>query len=158
MRVLRQRALPQPRLLIASGQNAPRVKPAVLRHRLSDLEFIEVIRGCQGTPDALLSNPAWLELLLPRLRSDGAVYETYHYRPQAPLDCRIVLFHGVEDHLVDSEGLAGWTAETPHRVHRYSFPGGHLFLHEAAEAVVEHINHELAPLLGEGAGANGGSR
>ena len=148
-RVLRQRALPQPRLLIASSQNAPQVKPAVLRHQLSDPEFIEVIRGCNGTPDAVLRNPALLELLLPRIRADGAVYETYRYEPQAPLDCRIVVFRGVDDGLVDSVGLAAWKAETRHSFHRYDFPGGHFFPHEAAEAVVEHINHELEPFLGE---------
>ena len=148
-RVLRQRALPQPRLLIASGQNAPQVKPPVVRHRLSDPEFIEIIRNCNGTPDVVLKNPALLELLLPRIRADGAVYETYHYEEQAPLDCRIVVFHGLEDSLVDSAGLAGWKMETRHSFHRYGFPGGHFFVHEAEEAVVEHINRELEPFLGE---------
>lgn len=153
-RVLRQRALPQPRLLIASSQNAPQVKPAVLRHRLSDPEFIEVIRGCNGTPDVVLRNPALLELLLPRIRADGAVYETYRYERQAPLDCRIVVFHGLEDKLVDSEGLAGWKAETRHSFRRYGFPGGHFFLHHAEQAVVERINRELEPFLGERTGPN----
>lgn len=148
-RVLRQRALPQPRLLIASGQNAPQVKPAVLRHHLSDPEFIEVIRGCNGTPDGVLGNPALLELLLPRIRADGAVYETYRYEQQAPLDCRIVVFHGLQDSLVDSVGLAGWKAQTRRSFRRCGFPGGHFFLHEAEQAVVEHINRELEPFLGE---------
>lgn len=148
-RVLRQRALRQPRLLIASSQNAPRVKPAVLRHRLADSEFIEVIRGCNGTPDVVLRNPALLELLLPRIRADGAVYETYRYERQAPLDCRIVVFHGFEDKLVDSAGLAGWEAETRHSFHCYGFPGGHFFLHEAEETLAAHINHELEPFLSE---------
>jgi surfactin synthase thioesterase subunit len=148
-RVLRRRALPQPRLLFVSGQNAPHIKPAVLRHRLSDPEFIEVLRGCRGTPDAVLQDPALLELLLPRIRADGAVYETYRYERQAPLECPIVVFRGLDDALVDALGLAAWTAETRHRVRRYDFPGGHFFPHEAAEAVVAHINHELEPFLGE---------
>lgn len=153
-RVLRQRALPQPRLLIASGQDAPQVRPTVLRHQLSDPEFIEVIRGCNGTPDVVLRNPALLELLLPRIRADGAVYETYCYEQQAPLDCRIVVLHGFEDSLVSSVGLAGWKAETRHSFHRYGFPGDHFFIHEAEEAVVEHINHELEPFFGERTSSN----
>jgi len=153
-RVLRQRGLPQPRLLIASSQNAPGIKPVRIRHQLSDPEFIEVLRGCNGTPDVVLKNPALLELLLPRIRADGAVYETYRYEPQAPLDCRIVVFHGVDDSLVDSGGLAEWKAETQHSIRRYSFPGGHFFLHEAAETVVEHINHELEPFLSERTGSD----
>jgi surfactin synthase thioesterase subunit len=146
-RVLRQRALPQLRLLIASSQNAPQVKPPVVRHQLADHEFIEVLRGCNGTPDVVLKSPALLELLLPRIRADGAVYETYRYVQEAPLDCRIVVFHGVEDDLVDSPGLAGWKAQTRHSFHSYTFPGGHFFLHGAEQAVVEQINDELEPFL-----------
>jgi medium-chain acyl-[acyl-carrier-protein] hydrolase len=148
-RVLRQRGLPQPRLLIASAQNAPQVKPPVIRHVLSDPEFIEILRNCNGTPDVVLRNPALLELLLPRIRADGALYETYNYEEQAPLDCRIVVFHGDEDSMVDNVGLEEWKGETQHSFHRYSFPGGHFFLHEAEEAVVEQINRELEPFLGE---------
>lgn len=148
-RVLRQRALPQPQLLIASSQNAPGIKPPVIRHRLSDPEFVEVLRGCNGTPDVVLRNSALLELLLPRIRADGAVYETYRYERQAPLDCRIVVFHGFDDTLVDDFGLREWQVETRHCLQRRGFPGGHFFLHDAEESVVEHINHEIRPFLSE---------
>jgi surfactin synthase thioesterase subunit len=148
-RVLRRRGLPQPRLLIVSGQDAPPVKPAVIRHVLPDPEFIEVLRGCNGTPDLVLRNPALLELLLPRIRADGAVYETYAYERQAPLDCRIVLFHGAEDNMVNSAELAAWEVETRHSFQRYCFPGGHFFLHDQEDAVAARINQELEPLLKE---------
>jgi medium-chain acyl-[acyl-carrier-protein] hydrolase len=153
-RVLRRRALRQPRLLIASGQDAPQVKPAVIRHQLSDTEFIEVIRKCNGTPEMVLRNPALLELLLPRIRADGAVYETYRYERQPPLDCRIVVFHGVDDSLVSHAGLAGWRAQTRHSFGRYVFPGGHFFVHEAENEVIAHINCELQPFLSEQHGAD----
>jgi surfactin synthase thioesterase subunit len=148
-RVLRKRGLPQPRLLIASSQNAPNDKPPVIRHTLSDPEFIEILRGCKGTPDSVLGNSALLELLLPRIRADGAVYETYDYAPEPPLDCRIVVFYGVEDNMVSSAGLAGWQGETRSSFHRYAFPGGHFFMHEDEVVVAEHINHELEPFLDE---------
>jgi len=146
-RVLRRRGLPQPRLLIVSGQDAPPVKPAVIRHVLPDPEFIDVLRGCNGTPDVVLKNPALLELLLPRIRADGAVYETYDYERQAPLDCRIVLFHGAEDGMVNSAELASWEVETRHSFQRYGFPGGHFFVHDEEETVAAYINQELKPFL-----------
>lgn len=154
-RVLRQRGLPQPELLIVSGQDAPQVKPAVIRHSLSDPEFIEILRGCNGTPDVVLKNPALLELLLPRIRADGAVYETYRYdHQQAPLDCPIVVFHGREDGMVNLDELGRWDGETRNTCRHYAFPGGHFFVHEAEEAVIEHINHELKPFLRERAGTD----
>jgi len=90
-----------------------------------------------------------LALLLPRIRADGAVYETYRYERQPPLDCRIVVFHGLDDSLVSDAGLAAWSAETRHSFRRHGFPGGHFFVHEAENEVVAHINCELQPFLGE---------
>ncbi|APZ21505.1 thioesterase II family protein [Burkholderia pseudomallei] len=148
-RVLRARGYPQPRLLIASAQNAPDVKPEVIRHRLSDAEFVEVLRGCNGTPDAILQDPALLELLLPRIRADGAVFETYRYERQAPLDCRIVVFHGAADALVHDAGLARWAGETQHSFARYRFAGDHFFIHDEEASVLDHINRELEPLLSD---------
>ena len=148
-RVLRKRGLPEPRLLIASSQNAPQIKPSVIRHRLPDMEFINVIRGCNGTPDAVLKNPALLELLLPRIRADGAVFETYDCEQQPPLDCQIVVFYGLEDNMVNDAGLTAWEVHTRHSFQRYGFPGGHFFLHGAEEAVVTRINHELMGLVEE---------
>ncbi|HEY6923311.1 MAG TPA: alpha/beta fold hydrolase [Steroidobacteraceae bacterium] len=146
-RVLHQRGLPQPRLLIASGQEAPQVKPERVRHRLPDPEFIEVLRGCNGTPDVVLSNPALLELLLPRIRADGAVYETYQYKHQAHLDCRIVVFRGLQDSMVRSSGIAGWKLETRGSFRCHGFPGGHFFVQEREREVVEQVNHELEAIL-----------
>lgn len=146
-RVLRQRALPEPRLLIAASQNAPELKPAKPRHQLSDPEFIEVIRGCRGTPEVVLRSPKLLELLLPRIRADGAVYETYRYERQPPLDCRIVVLYGLEDDLVSSAGIAGWKVETQRSFDCRGFPGGHFFVYEEEAAVVESINAELEPLV-----------
>ncbi|APZ01749.1 peptide synthetase [Burkholderia pseudomallei] len=148
-RVLRARGYPQPRLLIASAQNAPDVKPEVIRHRLSDAEFVEVLRGCNGTPDAILQDPALLELLLPRIRADGAVFETYRYERQAPLDCRIVVFHGAADALVHDAGLARWAGETQHSFAWYRFAGDHFFIHDEEASVLDHINRELEPLLSD---------
>jgi surfactin synthase thioesterase subunit len=148
-RELRRREMSQPKLLIMSGQNAPAIKPEVIRHGLSDREFTEVIRNCNGTPDVVLTNPGLLELLLPRIRADGALYETYCYEQQAPMDSRIVVFHGFEDKLVSSVGLDGWRTETKHSFDRYTFPGGHFYLHEVEEDVVLQINRELEPFLSE---------
>lgn len=148
-RVLRQFTLPQPRLLIVSAQDAPSVRPKIIRHTLPDVEFVEVLRQCNGTPDAILDNPALLEILLPRIRADGAIYETYRYDKQAPLDCRIAVFHGQNDNMVNAHELHKWQSETRASFDSYCFPGGHFFLHEEEERVLEQLNQELDRLLNE---------
>ncbi|MCR9256711.1 MAG: alpha/beta fold hydrolase [Alphaproteobacteria bacterium] len=147
-RVLRQRGLPQPDLLMISSQDGPRHKPACQRHDLPDTEFIEILRACKGTPDALLRDSVLLEMLLPCIRADGAVYETYEYRPQPPLNSRIAVFHGREDDMVSAEGLASWRVETAHSFHCHDgFSGGHFFLHEDEEAFSTQVNKELEMFL-----------
>ncbi len=148
-RRLRRRGWPQPRLLIVSAQNAPDMRPPVIRHLLPDAEFIEVLRRCNGTPDAILGDPVWVELLLPRIRADGAVFETYRYERQPPLDCRIVAFAGTGDPLVSDEGIAGWARETRGGFERRIFVGDHFFIHSQEESVLAEINRELEPLLHE---------
>lgn len=149
-RRLRRRGWPQPRFLIASAQSAPDVKPPVIRHVLPDAEFIDVLRGCNGTPEAILNDPLLLDLLLPRIRADGAVFETYRYERESPLDCRIVVFHGAQDGFVDDRSLAGWATETRGGFGLHTFDGGHFFIHDEEDAVLDLINRELAPLLERG--------
>ena len=149
-RVLRKRGLPQPELLFLSGQDGPREKPPLIRHTLPDAEFIEILRNCKGTPDAVLQNPDLLEILLPRIRSDGAIYETYDYELQPPLDARIVIFEGTDDRFVTQPGLAAWRKETRGGFHHYApLSGGHFFLHAEEDALARHINQELGRLLYE---------
>ncbi|MET5115279.1 thioesterase domain-containing protein, partial [Burkholderia pseudomallei] len=93
--------------------------------------------------------PALLELLLPRIRADGAVFETYRYERQAPLDCRIVVFLGAADALVHDAGLARWAGETQHSFERDRFAGDHLFSHAEESSVLDHIKRELEPLLSD---------
>ncbi|MDJ0627460.1 MAG: thioesterase domain-containing protein [Rhodobacter sp.] len=154
-RVLRNRGLPEAKLLMISGQNGPKAKRERVRHNLPDDEFIEVMRRVRAMPDELLQSPELLEFLLPRIRADGSVYENYKYDLQKPLDCRIALFYGLDDELVNPEGLAHWNSETTGGVHCYDgFPGGHIFLHKAEADLAKLVNHELAPLIRQPASVN----
>ena len=136
---------------VSVGSGRPRAKkPPLIRHTLPDAQFIEILRNCKGTPDAVLQNPDLLEILLPRIRSDGAIYETYDYEPQPPLDARIVIFEGTDDRFVTERGLAAWRRETRGGFHHYApLSGGHFFLHAEEEALARHINEELGRLLYE---------
>jgi medium-chain acyl-[acyl-carrier-protein] hydrolase len=79
---------------------------------LPDVEFIEEMRRFSGTPKAVLDNPELMEVFLPLLRSDMRLYETYVYDHEAPLDCPISAFGGLEDEEVSREELAAWYDQT----------------------------------------------
>jgi len=60
----------------------------------------------------VLDNPTLLQLILPALREDAAIYRNYIYAEEPPLDCPIRAYGGAEDPNVHRQHLEGWAAET----------------------------------------------
>ncbi|MGC9950069.1 MAG: alpha/beta fold hydrolase [Bryobacteraceae bacterium] len=128
-RLLRRRDRPLPRILVASGARAPR-----FRHRHvpspepSEAEFMEALRRLQGTPPEVLDNPSLMQLILPALREDAAIYRNYIYSEEAPLDCPIRAYGGEQDPNVSRAHLEAWAFETTSSFAVRVFPGGHFYL------------------------------
>jgi medium-chain acyl-[acyl-carrier-protein] hydrolase len=118
------------RHLFLSAKSAPHVLDN--RYKISGLDdenFVRAIREIGGTPSEVL-NDAWLvKRLLPRLRADFALGETYVYRPSAPLECAVSILQGEYDDSVDSESANRWSELTTGRVRQCSIESGHFFLH-----------------------------
>ncbi|HEY6923313.1 MAG TPA: alpha/beta fold hydrolase [Steroidobacteraceae bacterium] len=144
IRLLRERGLRQPELLIASGRNAPQFKwrDAGIQV-LPDEQFIATVRDYNGTPEELLTDPSLRELWLPRLRADLTVSGMYEYVEQRPLDCPIVVLFGSKDDLVTDVGLQGWLSQTTGGVRYIQYPGNHFFLHSDEQLVLATMRAEL---------------
>src|SRR5581483_5937898 len=108
-RYLAQQAGLYPRHLFISAHRAPQLpdnRPPL--YHLADSAFIEALRHLNGTPREVLANTELMELLLPQLRADFALVETYHYVAQKPLSCPISAFGGWQDTEVGEERIAAW--------------------------------------------------
>jgi medium-chain acyl-[acyl-carrier-protein] hydrolase len=128
-RRLRRQKAPCPLQLFVSGHRAPQIPdPDPPIHQLPDAEFIEELGRFNGTPQAVLENPELMEVFMPLLRSDICLNETYVYDHEAPLDCPITAFGGLEDEEVSREELAAWHDQTRSRFNIQMFPGDHFFL------------------------------
>ncbi|WP_030107165.1 thioesterase II family protein [Actinoalloteichus caeruleus] len=141
---LRDAGLPGPRCLFVSGHRAPHLplREAVIHH-LPDDQFIERLRELNGTPPVVLESPAFLRVLLPVLRADFTISETYRYRDRPALDCPVVALGGKEDPDVDGTELAEWRRHTRGPCRRTMFPGGHFFLSSERDAVLAVVAAEL---------------
>ena len=137
--------------LFVSGSRAPQIPdPDPPIHQWPDAEFIEELRRLNGTPKAVLDNPELMELLLPLLRSDIGLYETYVYNHEAPLDCPISAFGGLEDEEVSREELAGWYDQTQSRFNIQMFPGDQFFLNgKESNGVLEVISKDIRKITGK---------
>ncbi len=150
-RLLRERSASGPRGLFASACRAP--QSAVWERKVHDLPdalFVEELRRLNGTPQEALDHPELMELMLPIVKADFAVYESYEYAAGDPLDCPIHVLGGVGDERVTRDDLAGWGKQTTAGFSVRMFPGDHFFLHPAQRAIVNAVTTELERSLSHG--------
>ena len=135
-----------PAHLIVSGQRAPHLplsRPE--SYYLSDTDFCERLRSLNGTPASVLAEPELLSMILPLLRSDFEMSETYQRVPKTRLDCPIQVFGGDRDEEVDRAGLEAWQETTSASVKIEILPGDHFFLQSQTDALLETVERTLRP-------------
>ena len=135
----------EPFLLAVGGSDAPHA----LAHRsrlstLDDAGFIEALRELGGTPAEVFAHPELLALVLPTLRADFRMLESYTWQTRPPLSCPILTCTGEDDPEVTVDAVLRWselsTAATQHSV----FPGDHFFLGVQEPELVAVLSAEIA--------------
>ncbi len=152
-RTLRRRGGPLPLHLFLSAHRAPQLpdrQPPI--HHLPTPLFLEELRQLNGIPSEVLENAELMELMLPLLRADFAVAETYEYREDSPLPCPITAFGGLEDDEVNEEEVAGWREQTTSTFTMHMLPGDHFFLFKHRPALMPLIAQDLTQILARTAG------
>jgi medium-chain acyl-[acyl-carrier-protein] hydrolase len=147
-RELRRRGSAPPLHLFVSGRRAPQVPSREEDiHDLPEPEFLAKLRELNGTPEEVLQHTELMRLLIPVLRADFTVNETYVFRPEEPLDLGISAFGGLGDQEVTREDISGWSehARGPFRLRM--LPGDHFFLHSARDLVTESVARDLAEII-----------
>lgn len=142
--ILQARGIGQPECLFVSGHRAPhlpvRCPPT---HTLPDDRLAIEIGRFGGTSGEVLRNPELLELLLPTIRGDLEVAETYSYVPREALGCPMAAFGGDSDPSVNGAELAAWREHTRSSFVKRLFPGGHFYLHQARSDLLASISAEI---------------
>ncbi|GHB80164.1 hypothetical protein GCM10010306_087880 [Streptomyces umbrinus] len=135
------RALPPVRV----GFPSPARRREPLLHNASDTELKTRLLALNGTPREILGNDELMELILPVLRADFAILETYEYHEEPPLDVPITVFGGIHDRTARPSELEGWRRQsTSSRLHL--LPGDQFFIHGMASEVVRLVVAHLTPV------------
>ena len=111
---------------------------------LPDTEFLNRLRAMAGTPEDILRSHELMRLLLPALRADFRLCESYVFRTAPPLGAPIVAIGGSEDQLATPDEMKAWELHTAAQTTVRILPGGHFFLNTATEAVTDIVSAELA--------------
>lgn len=143
-RELRRRNAPQPEALFVSGRQAPQVPDErPVTYNLSDDEFRAELLRLNGTPVEVLEHAELMDLMLPLLRADFELVQTYQYSDDTPLTCPIAVYGGLQDLDVTRENLLPWKQQTDAQFSLHMLPGDHFFLRSASRILLELLGQEL---------------
>jgi medium-chain acyl-[acyl-carrier-protein] hydrolase len=139
-RELRREGRPIPRHIFVSAIRAPQIPRREQEvHKLADEELLGKLKEMGGTPQEILAHQEILELMLPILRNDFKLYETYAYQEEKPLTCPITAFAGTLDKDVTRADIEAWAMHTSSNFARHMLKGGHFFIHDHYPTVADTI-------------------
>jgi medium-chain acyl-[acyl-carrier-protein] hydrolase len=146
-RWLRRQGAPAPVHLFASASKAPHVPRIGPKFsQMPEEGLIEKSRQLNGMPKLVLANPELLRTVLPVIRADFAIAESYLYREEPPLNTPIDAFYGVADPEVGKQHAADWRVHSSSEFSVKAFNGDHFFLQPCHAAVVHSIASALYSL------------
>jgi len=140
---LRREQQPLPLHLFISAKTCP-AQDDGLPIGASDSELINLLRSYEGTPAEILENAELMEVLLPTIRADLELCQTYVYETRSPLECPITVFGGVGDSGRSRVVLERWKDYTVGPFKLHMFPGGHFFIQNWERTLAEIVERELA--------------
>ncbi|HTR46283.1 MAG TPA: alpha/beta fold hydrolase [Verrucomicrobiae bacterium] len=142
-RQLRKSGARLPDRLFVGGCFAPHLPDPHPIHHLPEAEFINEVRRLGGMPAEVLANQELLELVLPSLRADFTVTETYTATEEPPLPSAISVFGGWRDPITDKQSLEAWRSHTSGEFSVRMLPGDHFFLISQQRLLLNMISDEL---------------
>jgi medium-chain acyl-[acyl-carrier-protein] hydrolase len=147
-RELRRRGQRSPVALLLASCAAPDLSMgAPLLHKLPDERFVAELRRLGGIPEAVARSDELLELVLPALRADIALCETYEYAAEPPLEVPISTFVGSRDLRVSRAEMAAWRHHTDSDFVSRVLPGDHFFSRPAQSTLVNALAEDLRARL-----------
>jgi medium-chain acyl-[acyl-carrier-protein] hydrolase len=150
MRYLRRMLYPMPIHLFVSAYRAPQLPDIhAPLHRLPDARLLATLRDLGGTPQAVLQNAELMSLMLPVLRADLMLCETYTYTKERPFACPITAFGGAQDTMVSEAELQAWRQQTSATFRCHMLPGDHFFLQSEQSALLRLLSLRLIMSIAE---------
>jgi len=136
--------VPAPVHIFASALGAPHA-PYRTRYvsTLPEREFKRAMVTMSGLPKEAVQEPAFLSLLLPTLRADFRLCESYEHVDSAPLPCRLTVLTGADDDVAPLD-LALWRELNTGRFRIRVIDGDHHFVVTHRRQVAEVVRAGLA--------------
>ncbi|MFC8872079.1 thioesterase II family protein [Streptomyces sp. NPDC057148] len=135
-----------PALLLLSGRAAPHVTRPTALHRAADDVLVAGVTRLGTLGGDAYAVPELRELLLPVLRADYRLIETYDRKRPPVLRAPMVAYLGDRDPGVTRPGVEAWSELTGGDFTVRSFPGDHFYLAPREAELTADIAQRLARL------------
>ncbi len=135
----------RPSQLIVAASCAPHIPPKrPLLHEMTDEGFLDSLdTRFEGIDPDVKSNDELMKVMLPTMRADIRLVETYAPTDEAPLDIPILAMGGAHDSAVSLADLDAWRQHTAAQFTIRKFSGGHFFIKENPGSVMRTIVQRL---------------
>lgn len=137
---LSKRGAPLPHRLVLSAKRPPHLPRGETTYDLPTPQLVDKLRELSGTPPEILDNPEMLEIVLPTLRADLSLGETYRHEPVPPLPCLTSLMGGDGDAEVPIDALRQWDRYFQQTPTLHVFKGGHFFIHSERDELLRTLH------------------
>jgi medium-chain acyl-[acyl-carrier-protein] hydrolase len=147
-RILSSRGSRLPLHLFTSGARGPHQGiPIADVNSMNDEQFIEHFIRAYGASMAVLQNPQMKPLVLPVVRADAYMTQTYSYSSGAPVSYAITAVAGEQDADVNLEHLKGWKQHTTGPLTTQLYEGDHFFFLQSAPQMLAEFSKQLEAYL-----------
>jgi medium-chain acyl-[acyl-carrier-protein] hydrolase len=146
-RILRRENRRQPSHLFISATEAPhRRRKDELLSDLPKGALVKRLREYNGAPVEVLQNDELMDMMLPTIRADFELSESYEYHPESPLEYPITIYGGIDDYEVDEERLAAWSEMSVGACEIRMFPGDHFYINSSQAIFLQTFADDLLRL------------
>ncbi|MFR9749866.1 thioesterase domain-containing protein [Nocardia sp. 004] len=135
-----------PMALFLGSAAAPHLPRPFRLSELPDQDFLDAVGHYGGIPPEVRDTPEVMALFLPALRSDFEIFDDYRFAPGTAPPCQAYLFGGRDDRQVAATQLEAWRDVLPGLRGTELLPGGHFFLVEHREALLDSLTDKLAAI------------
>ncbi|OCQ21030.1 hypothetical protein A7985_14700 [Pseudoalteromonas luteoviolacea] len=136
---LKKRGVQLPEHFFASGSRAAHLPCHDHEyHEMKDEAFIKKLEELNGTPKEVLENKELVNMILPTLRADFKIADSYRAEMKK-LPCSATIYSGRLDSSISMENLKAWRELFAEINAVKIFPGDHFFINSSEDMVLDHL-------------------
>ncbi|MCS7483566.1 thioesterase II family protein [Umezawaea endophytica] len=133
--------------LVVSGSANPVTPLPREAADLDDDQFVARVEKLAGYTHPALADPDLRDIVLPALRHDVALHESYVAQDLRPIPVPITVVRGADDHIVSRQDCEEWAVATSDRCDQVELPGGHMYLVDDPSALFDLLRRVSAGSL-----------